>query len=186
MTALSQTTLSNAFSWMKILEFRLKKSLKFVPKGLINNTPALVLIMAWRRPGDKPLSEPMLVRSLTHICVTRPQWVNNAFHITGPLWGKPPVTGRFPSHRASNAKLLFHLCWLREQAVEQTVELPVILIVMTLMWYHCYDRASSEAAITSLNTSTINHITTVHQSINQSINPASTNWNGEVGQQLKA
>ena len=49
--------------------------MKFVPKGLINNIPALVLIMAWRRPGDKPLSEPMLVRSLTHICVTRPQWV---------------------------------------------------------------------------------------------------------------
>ena len=53
-----------------------KNSLKFVPKGLINNIPALVLIMAWRPPGDKPLSEPMLVRSLTHICVTRPQWVN--------------------------------------------------------------------------------------------------------------
>ena len=51
-------------------------SLKFVPKGLINNIPALVQIMAWRRPGDKPLSEPMLVRLLTHICVTRPQWVN--------------------------------------------------------------------------------------------------------------
>ena len=50
-------------------------SLKFVPKGLINNIPALVLIVAWRWPGDKPLSEPMLVRSLTHICVTRPQWV---------------------------------------------------------------------------------------------------------------
>ena len=54
-----------------------KISLKFVHKGLINNIPALVLIMSWRRPGDKPLSEPMLVRSLTHICVTRPQWVNN-------------------------------------------------------------------------------------------------------------
>ena len=52
-----------------------KISLKFVPKGVINNIPALVLIMAWRRPGDKPSSEPMLVRSLTHICVTRPQWV---------------------------------------------------------------------------------------------------------------
>ena len=52
-------------------------SLKFVPKGLISNIPALVLIMAWRRPGDKPLTEPMLVRSLTHICVTRPQWVNH-------------------------------------------------------------------------------------------------------------
>ena len=32
--------------------------------------------MAWRRPGDKPLSEPMMVRLPTHICVTRPQWVN--------------------------------------------------------------------------------------------------------------
>ena len=52
-----------------------KNSLNFVPKGFINNIPALVLIMAWRRPGDKPLSELMLVRSLTHICVTRPQWV---------------------------------------------------------------------------------------------------------------
>ena len=35
-------------------------SLKFVPKGQINNISALVQIMAWRRPGDKPLSEPML------------------------------------------------------------------------------------------------------------------------------
>ena len=32
--------------------------------------------MAWRRPGDKPLSEPMMASLLTHICVTRPQWVN--------------------------------------------------------------------------------------------------------------
>ena len=50
-------------------------SLKFVPKCLINNIPALVQIMAWRRPGDKPLSEPMMVNLLTHICATRPQWV---------------------------------------------------------------------------------------------------------------
>ena len=53
----------------------IKISLKFVPKGRINNIPSLVQIMAWRRPGDKPLSEPMMVSSLTHICVTRPQWV---------------------------------------------------------------------------------------------------------------
>ena len=51
-------------------------SLKFVPRGPINNIPALVQIMAWRRPGDKPLSEPMMVNLPTHICVTRPQWVN--------------------------------------------------------------------------------------------------------------
>ena len=54
----------------------IKISLKFVPKGPINNIPALVQIMAWRLPGDKPLSEPMMVRLPTHICVTWPQWVN--------------------------------------------------------------------------------------------------------------
>ena len=53
-----------------------KISLKFVPKGPINNIPTLVQIMAWRRSGDKPLSEPMMVSLTTHICVTRPQWVN--------------------------------------------------------------------------------------------------------------
>ena len=36
--------------------------------------------MAWRRPGDKPLSEPMMVRLPTHICVTWPQWVNSFIH----------------------------------------------------------------------------------------------------------
>ena len=54
----------------------IKISLKFVPKGLINYIPALFQIMAWRRPGDKPLSETMMVWLLTHMCVTRPQWVN--------------------------------------------------------------------------------------------------------------
>ena len=54
----------------------IKISLKFVPKGPINNIPALIQIMAWRRTGDKPLSEPKMVSLLTHICVTRPQWAN--------------------------------------------------------------------------------------------------------------
>ena len=53
----------------------IKFSLKFVPKGPINYIPALVQIMAWRQPGDKPSFEPMMISLLTHICVTRPQWV---------------------------------------------------------------------------------------------------------------
>ena len=57
----------------------LKISLKFVPKVRINNTPALVQIMAWclpgqimvwHRAGNKPLSQPMMV--------TRSQWVEVA------------------------------------------------------------------------------------------------------------
>ena len=72
MDAISQTTLSNAFSWMKI---SIKISLKFVPKGPINEITALFQRMAWRRPGDKPFSEPMMVNLPTQICVSRPQWV---------------------------------------------------------------------------------------------------------------
>ena len=53
----------------------LKISLKFVPKGPINNIPSLVQIVAWRQPGNKSLSEPVMVSLLTHICVARPQWV---------------------------------------------------------------------------------------------------------------
>ena len=34
--------------------------------------------MAWRRPGDKPLSEPRMGSLLTHICVTRPQRVKKS------------------------------------------------------------------------------------------------------------
>ena len=59
----------NVLIWIQI-------SLKFVRKGPINNIPVLVQKMTWRRPGDKSLSEPMMVSLLTHKCVTLPQWVN--------------------------------------------------------------------------------------------------------------
>ena len=51
--------------------------IKGTPKGRINNIPALVQILVWRRRGDKPLSEPMMVSLLAHICVIRPQWVRD-------------------------------------------------------------------------------------------------------------
>ena len=38
-------------------------SLKFVPSSPIDNKRALVPVMAWRRTGDKPLPEPMLIQS---------------------------------------------------------------------------------------------------------------------------
>ena len=58
----------------------IKISLKFVPRDSISNIPALVQIMAWRRSGDKLLSELMLVILQTHISVARPQWVNELTH----------------------------------------------------------------------------------------------------------
>ena len=89
-------------------------SLKFVPKGPINNIPALVQIMAWRRPSDKSLSEPMMVTLPTHICVTQPQWVNSLWssdtiwrHRHGTTWDW--VMACFlttPSHYLNQCRLL--------------------------------------------------------------------------------
>ena len=37
-------------------------SLRFVPKSPIDNKPALIQVMAWRRTGDKPLPESMITQ----------------------------------------------------------------------------------------------------------------------------
>ena len=66
------------FKWIflnKNVWISINMSLEFFPRGPINNIPTLVQVMAWRRPGDKPLSEPVMVRVPTHICIIRPQWV---------------------------------------------------------------------------------------------------------------
>ena len=56
----------------------------FIHKGPIDNNAAMVEIMAWRRIGDRPLSEPMLTRFTdAYICGTRGRWVNDT-HIPAP------------------------------------------------------------------------------------------------------
>ena len=45
----------------------------------------------------------------------------------------PPVTGGFPSQRASNVELLCFLCCSPEQSVKQTIKLPVVRYVMAFM-----------------------------------------------------
>ena len=61
---ISKCILLNQNVWIS-----LKISRKFVPKDRINNIPALVQTMAWRRLGDKPLFEARMV--------SLPHWVNN-------------------------------------------------------------------------------------------------------------
>ena len=58
--------------------------------------------MAWRRLGDKPLSEPMMVKLLTHICVTRPQWVK-WYNIN--FWDK----GHFFLHKLQQYELMINI-----------------------------------------------------------------------------
>ena len=76
------------------------------------------------------------------ICVTQPQWIKkssilnyshtwyaelimitssngNIFRITGPLWGEPPVKGRFSSQRAVNQSFVFFdLCLYKQLSKE--------------------------------------------------------------------
>ena len=54
---------SIAFSWMKIVILIWIK-LKFVPKGPIDNNPALVQIMAWYWTSTKPLSDELMMSYL--------------------------------------------------------------------------------------------------------------------------
>ena len=90
----------------KCIWISIKISLMFVPK--VNNIPALVQIMAWRRPGDKPLSESIMVSLLTHICVTRPQWVNStlsfSFSVPTHKVNTIPADALSPGHQ----KLWYH------------------------------------------------------------------------------
>ena len=104
---------SNENVWIQI-----KISLKFVSKGPINNIPALVQIMTWRRPGDKPLPKPMTVRLPTHSCVTRPQWVNYMI-VLAPV--KQPWTIWVNSSLLNhvNVYLLIYIVWDIDGVVQE-------------------------------------------------------------------
>ena len=54
------------FQMNENIDILIKISLKFVSKEPINTILALVQIMAWRRSGDKPLSEPVIVYQRTY------------------------------------------------------------------------------------------------------------------------
>ena len=97
----------------------------------INNILALVWIMACRLVGANPLSEPVMVSLLTHICLNELIscccWTDMYLRTTVALYvarhdtgnwrydtysallvlceGNPLMTGGFPSHRASNADM---------------------------------------------------------------------------------
>ena len=81
----------------------IKNSLKFVPKVPINDIPALVQIMAWRRPGDKLLSEPVMFSLLTLICVIMWRWWS--YDITEMHYcfiSQPKVTLGYKKHLRGN------------------------------------------------------------------------------------
>ena len=81
-------------------------SLRFVRKGRINNISALVQIMAWRLPGGKPLSEPMMVYRriyaslvLNELRAAKASWrcikKEVLFTAKGSIWKNPHISCPF-------------------------------------------------------------------------------------------
>ena len=66
-------------------------SMRYSPKGPIKIIQALVQMTAGRPPGAKPLSELMMIVLLTHICITRPQWVNVRMFMHHRPYSKPTL-----------------------------------------------------------------------------------------------
>ena len=84
--------------------------------------------MPWHRPGDKSVSEPLMVSLLKHICVTQPQWVK-ATIIKSHLVNSITVT---------NVKLCVQT-QLSSGIISESVKLYVqtchVLIVSIMCWY---------------------------------------------------
>ena len=108
----------------------IKISLKFVPKGPINNIPALVQIMVWRRSGDKPLSEPMLVSLPTYICVTRPQWVKGINTLRPRQNGHHFTDNRFKNIFLSEAARIWINISLKFVSKDQINNIPALVPIM--------------------------------------------------------
>ena len=129
----------------------LKISLMLVPKVLINNNPALVQIMAWRRQGDKPLSELKMISLLTHICITRPQWV------------KRPKTSRQWKYVGYSGRWYSPVCTLTQHGESplidpETINLATDVILRQLP--NIYDCTSRCPSIYNSPTGRLNHTCT--------------------------
>ena len=95
-------------------------SLTFVPRSLVDNYSALVQVMAWRREGDKPLSEVMTITLPTYICVTRPNWV------------KDKMTGRHQLYQGSNSAVATRGGFMMVQRNDLCLEIRNVPITWTI------------------------------------------------------
>ena len=109
MAAISQAAFSNASSWMKNFVISIQIPLKFVPKDPIDNKSALVQIMAWCRPGNKPLPEPMLTQFADNYMWHWRRWVK----------GKPNGGSDY-IQKDEKGKAITPTAWLSKKAVRWT------------------------------------------------------------------
>ena len=90
------------------MNFDKKFTEKFVPKGPINNVPTLVKIRAWQRPGNKPLSEPMMVIGIDHDTVCAGVGGTAIRHSTSCAGRRAAACGRAGRHNECCAWWQYH------------------------------------------------------------------------------
>ena len=131
MAAIFQTMFWSAFSWMKMFEFQLKQ------------------IMSWRRPGDKPLSEPVMVRFTMHLYASL---CLNEFMSSGEyqvcLWwfcGTEVTDISYPKRAVSYRSyvcIMMAWCWLepchqQDDIVIDLSECSILSLTMTSQHNRC-------------------------------------------------
>ena len=78
--------------------------------------------MAWCQPGDKPLSEPMMISVLTHLWVIRLQWVKQHPRTSDDWWQSPDwVT--YPIH-----------CSYTWTTIHQDIRMPAYFLYELVPW----------------------------------------------------
>ena len=65
-------------------------------------------MIAWRRPGDKPLFQPIMVRLVTYLCVTQPQWVKHELFVFNPDFENVNKSNENPSYIKDNIAFILH------------------------------------------------------------------------------
>ena len=86
--------------------FRKRYIQMYFPESKCMNFPALVQIMAWHWQGNKPLFEPMMVRLLTHLCITWPQCVNTTPEVL--KYANTQITRGYETSTQASLKNFFH------------------------------------------------------------------------------
>ena len=101
-----------------------KKSLKFV--GTTYNIVALVQIIAWRRPSDTLLFEPVMVSLPMHICLIRPQWIYNAYLQTVAYWNVSCLCLKHSNLTMKAGAFYFHV-FIKKLNVHQAINQAILL-----------------------------------------------------------
>ena len=97
--------------------------------------------MAWCQPGNKPLSEPMMVRFLMYIYITRPQWIEENPFIQVSMVINVSVYRNIDNHRNLDADWTSETCFCGSISMSFTTYKSVSPLVLedteTLFVWQC-------------------------------------------------